>query len=96
MTSKDRAKLRALASVEPTILQVGKGGISDHLIEQVANALKARELVKLSVLETAGCSPREAAELLAEATGAAVVNTIGSRFVLYKKKEKDSKIGIDV
>ena len=65
-------------------------------LEQVANALKARELVKLSVLETAGCSPREAAELLAEATGAAVVNTIGSRFVLCKKKEKDSKIGIDV
>ena len=96
MTSKDRAKLRSLASTEPTILQVGKGGINENLITQVENALKARELIKLSVLENSDYSPMDAAEELAEATGSVVVSTIGSRFVLYKKKEKDSKIGINV
>ncbi len=96
MTSKDRAKLRSLASTEPAILQVGKGGINENLILQVENALKARELIKLSVLENSDYSPMDAAEELAEATGAVVVSTIGSKFVLYKKKEKDSKIGINV
>lgn len=96
MTSKDRAKLRSLASTEPAILQVGKGGINENLILQVENALKARELIKLSVLENSDYSPMDAAEELAEATGAVVVSTIGSKFVLYKKKEKDSRIGINV
>ncbi|MCQ2446322.1 MAG: YhbY family RNA-binding protein [Clostridia bacterium] len=96
MTSKDRAKLRSIASTEPAILQVGKGGINENLILQVENALKARELIKLSVLENSDYSPMDAAEELAEATGAVVVSTIGSKFVLYKKKEKDSKIGINV
>ena len=94
MTSKDRATLRALAATEPCILQVGKGGMNDNLIKAVSDALAARELIKMRVLETCELSPLEAAEILAEATGAAVVSTIGTRFVLYKKKEKDSKIGI--
>ena len=96
MTSKDRAKLRSIASTEPSILQVGKGGINENLITQVENALKAREIVKLSVLENSSYSPLDAAEELAEATGSVVVSTIGSKLVLYKKKEKDSKIGINV
>ncbi|MBQ6991071.1 MAG: YhbY family RNA-binding protein, partial [Clostridia bacterium] len=54
----------------------------------------ARELIKLSVLENSEYTPREAAEELAEKTGAQVVTTIGSKFVLYRKNPKDSKIGI--
>ena len=94
MTSKERAKLRGLASVEPCILQVGKGGVNDNLVNSVEEALTARELIKLSVLENSEYTPREAAEELAEKTGAQVVTTIGSKFVLYRKKPKDSKIGI--
>ena len=53
LTSKERAKLRTLANPLETILQVGKGGIGEQLVKQVDDALRARELIKMRVLETA-------------------------------------------
>ena len=88
ITSKQRAKLRSLANPIDTILQVGKGGIEENLIIQVADALKARELIKMRVLETAPVDAREAAQILAEKTKSDVVQVIGTRFVLYKRNEK--------
>ena len=84
LTSKQRAFLRGIAQRYDTIGQVGKGGISENLITTTADALRKRELIKLRVLDTCELSAREAAEALAEATGADVVQVIGSRFVLYK------------
>lgn len=88
LTSKQRAKLRGIASTYDTIFQVGKGGIGDMLIVQVNDALKARELIKLRVLETAMLTPREAAEEIAEKTNSEVVQVIGSKFVLYKRNDE--------
>ena len=94
LTSAQRARLRGLASKEDTILQVGKNGIGNMLIKQVADALLKRELVKLRVLENSLLSPKEAAEELAEQTGAEVVQVIGTKFVLYKKNPQ--KPGIEL
>ena len=94
MTSKERAKLRSLASTEPVTVQVGKGGITDSVVRSADEALEARELIKMSVLANSGLTAREAAEEIGERTGAAVVTAIGSKFVLYRKKAKDSRIGI--
>lgn len=88
LTSKQRAQLRALANPIETILQVGKSGVGEQLIKQVDDALTARELIKLRVLETAPGSVREIAEELAQATNAEVVQTIGTRFVLYRRNNK--------
>ncbi|MBP0963588.1 MAG: ribosome assembly RNA-binding protein YhbY [Oscillospiraceae bacterium] len=88
LTSKQRAQLRALANPIETILQVGKSGVGEQLIKQVNDALTARELIKLRVLETAPGSVREIAEELAEATQSEVVLTIGTRFVLYRRNNK--------
>ena len=88
LTSKQRAQLRALANPIETILQVGKSGVGEQLIKQVDDALTARELIKLRVLETAPGSVRESAEELAQATNADVVQTIGTRFVLYRRNNK--------
>ena len=49
LTSKQRAYLRGIAAKEDTIFQVGKGGIGENLIDQVRDALKAREIVKIKV-----------------------------------------------
>lgn len=84
LTSKQRAQLRALANPVETILQVGKSGVGEQLIKQVNDALTARELIKMRVLETAPGSVKEIAAELAEATNAEVVQTIGTRFVLYR------------
>lgn len=92
LTSKQRAYLRGLASNEDTIMQIGKGGISDNLIKTVADALEARELIKLKVLENSEESPRSAAEALAEATNAEVVTVIGTKFVLYRESKNHKRI----
>ena len=84
MTSKQRAYLRSLAHSLDTIFQVGKGGIGDNMCEQISNALEARELIKLRVLENCDYSAREAAEIIAEEVGAEVVQVIGTKFVLYR------------
>ena len=92
LTSKQRAQLRGLAATEDTIVQVGKGGIGENLIEQVSSALKARELVKGRVLENSMLTAREACDALAEACRAESVHVIGSKFVLYKRTEKEPRI----
>ena len=92
ITSKQRAQLRSLAAAEDTILQVGKGGINDNLIASVEAALKARELVKGRVLENSMLSAREACDALAAACRAEPVQVIGTKFVLYKRNEKEPKI----
>lgn len=84
LTSKQRAKLLGIASTADTIGQIGKGGLTDAVVEQVSQALTARELVKYRVLETCPLSPKEAAHELAAKTGAQVVKVIGSRIILYR------------
>lgn len=95
LTSKQRAKLRGMANGLETILQVGKGNVTENLVKQTDEALAARELIKLRVLETSMVTAREAADTLAEETGAQVVQVIGTRFVLFRPKEKDSKISLE-
>ena len=90
MTSKQRAYLRSLAHSIDTIFQVGKGGVNENMIKQVSDALEARELIKLRVLDNSDYTPRIAAEELAEETGAEVVQVIGTKFVLYRES-KDKK-----
>ena len=93
LTSKQRAYLRSLAVNEDTILMMGKSGMSPELVKQADGALEKRELIKGRVLpESSPMTSREAAEAIAQETGSDVVQVIGSRFVLYRKKKKDPKI----
>ena len=95
LTSKQRAQLRGLANSIDTILHVGKDGIGDNLVKQADDALEARELIKGKVLENSLLTSREAAEQLARAVRAEVVQVIGTKFVLYRQshnKEKKDKI----
>ena len=85
MDSKTRAKLRSLANPIEAILQVGKNGLGDALQKQVDDALTAREMIKLTVLETCPETPRERAAALAAATGAEVVQVVGRKVTLYRK-----------
>lgn len=95
ITSKQRAKLRGLANTMDTIFQIGKNEISDEQVKAVQDALAARELVKLRVLQNSLYTAREAAAILAEQTGAEVVQVIGTRFVLYKRNEEKPIISLD-
>ncbi len=92
LTSKQRAELRAMANTIDTILQVGKGGISETLIAQADDALRARELIKGRVLENSLLSPREVCNALCEALNAEPVQVIGTKFVMYRENPEDKKI----
>lgn len=92
LTSKQRAYLKSLANSIDTILIVGKGGVSDETINQARDAIKARELIKGKVLETNDDSALKVANDVAKAIKADVVQVIGSKFILYKRNDKDPKI----
>lgn len=92
MTSKQRAYLRGLANKIDAIFQVGKNGISDNLIIQVNDALEARELIKLNVLETSPEDIQEIANTLSEATNSVLVQTVGNKITLYRARKRNSKI----
>ena len=93
LNSRQRAQLRGLANDFETILQVGKMGISENTVKQVDDALEARELIKMSVLETCPLTSREVADELAKKVRADVVQVIGRKFILYRQsKEKLIKL----
>ena len=95
MTTKQRAALRSMANAIQPILHSGNDGINDNLVQQAWDALEARELIKATVQRNAPITAREACEELCERTHAEPVQVIGSRFVLYRKARKDSKIDVD-
>ncbi len=88
MTSKERANFRSMANTIQPILQIGKNGISDNFIKQVDDALEARELIKITLLETAGETAKDLANEIAKSVKAEVIQVIGSKFVLYRKSNK--------
>ena len=92
LNSRQRAQLRGMANTYEAIFQVGKGGINDQLIKQVDEALEARELIKMRVLETCPDTSRIAADAIAERVGADVVQVIGYRFILYRESKNNKTI----
>ncbi|NLD87034.1 MAG: ribosome assembly RNA-binding protein YhbY [Clostridiales bacterium] len=91
LTSKQRAFLKSKANGIETIFQIGKGEIGENLIKQVKDALKAREIIKLRVLENSLYTPAEAAAELTKAAECETVQVIGTRFVLYKESKSIPK-----
>ncbi len=88
LTSKQRAELRAQANGLETTLIVGKDGVTGQVIAEAERQLSARELVKGKVLETSLLSSREACDAICASTGADGVQTLGSKFVIFRINEK--------
>src|SRR5690625_3252810 len=92
LTSQQRAYLRALGNDEQVIVQIGKGGITDTVVQQVDDALEARELIKIRVLRNSFVSLREATETLCEKTDAHPVQQVGNVALLYRRSENKQHI----
>lgn len=91
MTSKQRAYLKSLAMTMDPILQIGKSSLTPEFTASVSEALAARELIKINVLQNCADDPRTLAEVLAERTHAQVVQVIGKKIVLYKEGKDEKK-----
>lgn len=91
MTTKQRAYLKGLAMTMDPILQIGKSSLTPENTESVAEALAARELIKISVLKNCLNDAKDIAQVLSERTGSQVVQVIGKKIVLYKQGKGDKK-----
>ena len=96
LNSKQRAFLKNLGAKIQPIFQIGKNEISETMVKQISDALTAHELIKISVLENSPYTSREAADIMADKTGADVVLVVGNRFLLYRetqdKKRREKRI----
>lgn len=88
LTSKQRAYLKSQANNIDSIFQVGKGAVGDNMTTQIGQALKKRELIKISVLQNCLEDVRDVAEEIAKETEAEVVACIGKKVILYKENSE--------
>lgn len=88
LNSKQRAKLRSLASTVGATTIIGKDGVTDTVIAQIRNELHARELVKVSTLDGCPLTAKECLTQIAEILQAEEVCSIGRKFVIYKLSDK--------
>lgn len=92
MTSKQRSYLKGLAMTMDTIFQLGKSSLTPENTQAIAEALEARELIKINVLQNCADDPNELAQIVAERTHSQVVQVIGKKIVLYKESKNKKKI----
>ena len=91
MTSKQRAYLKGLAMTMDPIFQIGKSSLTPEHTKAIDEALEARELIKISVLQNCLDDPKEIAAVVAERTRSQVVQVIGKKIVLYREGKKEKK-----
>lgn len=92
LTGKQKRFLRSKAHHIQPIFQVGKGGVNSNLVKQVEEALEARELIKVSVLQNCEDDKETVAEELSTGSKAELVQVIGSTIVLYKESNNQKRI----
>ncbi|AEP87444.1 ribosome assembly RNA-binding protein YhbY [Bacillus spizizenii] len=92
LTGKQKRFLRSKAHHLTPIFQVGKGGVNDNMIKQIAEALEARELIKVSVLQNCEDDKNDVAEALVKGSRSQLVQTIGNTIVLYKESKENKQI----
>lgn len=94
LTGKQRAFLRSMANTMNPIFQLGKNGIDEAFLKQVDDALEARELIKINILENSELTPREASDVICDKLNSEGIQAIGRKLVLYRKSKKKPKIEI--
>ncbi|KGR78568.1 ribosome assembly RNA-binding protein YhbY [Ureibacillus manganicus] len=94
LTGKQKRYLRAEAHHLTPIFQVGKGGVNEQMLLQISDALEARELLKVRILDNCADEKDEVAVALAEGTNSELVQLIGLTVVLYKESKNNKKINL--
>ena len=92
LTSKQRAYLRGLANSQNAIFQIGKSGVTPEIIKELDAVLEKRELIKITVLETAFMTPRTACDEVCRELKAEGVQCVGNKFVIYRRSRDNKTI----
>ena len=96
LTSKQRARLRAMANTLSDTVLIGKEGLTDAVIAQVEEVLEKHELMKIKIVETAMLTPREAQQVLCEELDAEPVQCIGTKVVIFRVARQPENRHIDL
>ncbi len=94
LTGKEKRYLRGLASLLNPVVIIGKEGIGEQIIAEVANGIKVNELVKIKVGKNSPEEIKEIVKILEDNELGEVVQIIGRNVVLYKKNKKEPKINL--
>ncbi|MCH9274682.1 YhbY family RNA-binding protein [Bifidobacterium amazonense] len=89
LTKKQTKQLRALANQLKPLMYIGKNDLTDAAVKQASETMDSHELLKIAVQDGSGLTAKEAADKLAGQIGAEVVQTIGNRFVLFRRSKRD-------
>jgi RNA-binding protein len=92
LTGKQKSFLRSKAHHLTPIFQVGKGGVNDNLVKQIGEALEARELIKVSILQNCDEDRDDVAGSLSKGARAQLVQVIGNTIVLYKESRENKQL----
>ncbi|NLY20811.1 MAG: ribosome assembly RNA-binding protein YhbY [Tissierellia bacterium] len=92
LTGKQRSYLKSLANTLDPVVQIGKNGLTDSVIESINDVLETRELVKITVLDNSPEGVKEITSEILDRTGAEFVQSLGSKLVIYKESENNKKI----
>ncbi|WP_427338999.1 ribosome assembly RNA-binding protein YhbY [Caloranaerobacter sp. DY30410] len=92
LTGRQRSYLKSIANGLDPIIQIGKNGISENLIKQIDDALEAREIIKVKILNNSLLETKETANKIARLTNSEFVQSIGNKFVLYRESKDNKKI----
>ena len=96
ITSKQRSKLKGIASTIAPIAQIGKGGVTENMVKSLHDVLEARELIKINVLQNADDTPWDLVENLADLLDAVPVAVIGRKAILYRRSSRENFAHIEV
>lgn len=94
LTGKQRSHLKSLAHNLDPLFQLGKNGLSENFIKQVDEALEARELVKINILNNSSMETEELSRELVEQLGAEFVQNIGNKVIIYRESEENKEINL--
>ena len=86
LIAKERKELSAAGQKLQSVFQIGKNGVTDVLIKELSDVLDARELIKISVLNTSGMRAKDIINELCEKLSAEPISAVGGKIVIYRKK----------
>ena len=96
ITSKQRSKLKSLAMMMQPIAQIGKGGITEHVLKTLSDALEARELIKVHMLPNTEDAAYNLAENVADLLDAVPVAVIGRKAIFYRRSSRENFTHLEV
>lgn len=92
LTGKQRSYLKGKANTMDPLFQIGKNGVTENFVEQLKEALEARELIKIKVLNNSLLDADDVAKELCESARCEFVQSIGNKIIVYKESEENKEI----